>query len=312
VRGAPGHDAGAAGVPGSAGYEALLGEAAAFELPRDVIRVSGPDAASYLQGQLSQDVLCLGPEDSALSLLLEPQGKISAFLRVTRVGEDHFVLDLDGGSGPAAVTRLTRFRLRTKVDIELLEDWRCMAVRGPGAPRTPGARGGGAELVAVFEWPPAPALGGTDLLGPAPEPPAGVAVAALSDYEARRIECGLPAMGAELDDRTIPEESGLVGATVSFTKGCYTGQELVARIEARGSNVPRRLRAVLAAEPLPAGTQLWTDREIGVVTSAAVSPRLGPVALAYVRRGVDPPLDAEARTEGGARTVGIRALPLAP
>ena len=141
------------------GYEALVQEAAAFELPRDVIRVSGPDAASYLQGQLSQDVLALGPADSALSLLLEPQGRVSAFLRVSRVGEDHFVLDLDAGSGAAAVTRLTRFRLRTKVDIELLEDWRCVAVRGPGAPRTPGSPGGGAEVVTVFEWPAAPALG---------------------------------------------------------------------------------------------------------------------------------------------------------
>ncbi|HET6811127.1 MAG TPA: glycine cleavage T C-terminal barrel domain-containing protein [Acidimicrobiales bacterium] len=284
----------------------------AFELPRDVIRVTGPEAASYLQGQLSQDVLALGPGDSALSLLLEPQGKISAFLRVTRVGEDHFVLDLDGGFGPATLTRLSRFRLRTKVDIEMQDDWRCVAVRGRDVARPPGPAGGGAEVVTVFEWPPAPALGGTDLLGPAPEPPAGVAVGTASDYEALRIEGGLPAMGAELDDRTIPEESGLVGATVSFTKGCYTGQELVARIEARGSNVPRRLRGVLADERLAVGTELWTDREIGVVTSTAVSPRLGPVALAYVRRGVDPPVDAEARTEGGTRTVSIRALPLSP
>ena len=291
-------------------YEALVSGAAAVELPRDVIRVSGPEAASYLQGQLSQDVLALGPGDSALSLLLEPQGKISAFLRVTRVGEDHFVLDLDGGFGPAAQTRLTRFRLRTKVDIELLEDWRCVAVRGPAAPRTPGPPGSAAEVATLFEWPLAPDLGGVDLLGRAPRPPAGVAVCTPDDYEARRIECGLPAMGAELDDRTIPEESGLVGAAVSFTKGCYTGQELVARIESRGSNVPRRLRGVVSDDPVPLGTPLWTDREIGVVTSTAVSPRLGPVALAYVRRGVDPPMDAEARTAGGALPVRIRALPL--
>jgi folate-binding protein YgfZ len=165
--------------------------------------------------------------------------------------------------------------------------------------------------VTGFEWPLAPALSGTDRLGRAPEAPAGVAAATAADYEVRRIECGLPAMGAELDERTIPEESGLVGATVSFTKGCYTGQELVARIEARGSNVPRRLRGLLSDEPLAVGTELWTEREIGVVTSTAVSPRLGPVALAYVRRGIDPPLDAEARTEGGARPVAIRALPLA-
>ncbi|HEX5266457.1 MAG TPA: glycine cleavage T C-terminal barrel domain-containing protein, partial [Acidimicrobiales bacterium] len=147
---------------------------------------------------------------------------------------------------------------------------------------------------------------------PAPEPPAGVFLGTVADYEARRIEGGLPAMGAELDERTIPEESGLVPTSVSFTKGCYTGQELVARIESRGSNVPRRLRGVLAEEQLPVGTTLWTDREVGVVTSSAVSPRLGPVALAYVRRGVDPPAELEARPDGGARTVRVQALPLGP
>ena len=298
------------------GYGDLAGAYAAVELPRDVIRVAGPDAASYLQGQLSQDVLALGPGDSALSLLLEPQGKVDAFLRVSRLGPDDFVLDLDAGFGAAALTRLTRFRLRTKVDLDLLDGWRCVALRGPGAPRTAGGPGGGVDVVAAFDW---PGLGGVDLLGRAPEAPAGVAPADLEAYEARRIECGLPAMGAELDERTIPEEAGVVSAAVSFTKGCYTGQELVARIESRGSNVPRRLRGVVTRGtdgdgPVPAGATLWTDREIGVVTSVAVSPALGAVGLAYVRRGAEPPLEAEARWTGpggaGTAAVSVRALPL--
>ena len=304
-----------AGPGARPGYAALVRSAAAVELPREVVDVTGPDAASYLQGQLSQDVLELGPGDAALTLLLEPQGKIDAFLRVTRVGEDHFLLDLEEGFGHAVLTRLTRFRLRTKVDIELLEGWRCLAVRGPAAPQRAWAAGPGTEVATVFDWPLAPAFGGIDLLGRSPVAPNGVETCTPADYEARRIECGLPAMGSELDERTIPEETGLVASAVSFTKGCYTGQELVARIEARGSNVARRLRGVRSAAPLPPGTTLWAagqEREIGVVTSAAVSPELGPVALAYVRRGFEPPLSVEARTGDGAHEARVLALPLAP
>jgi folate-binding protein YgfZ len=137
-----------------------------------------------------------------------------------------------------------------------------------------------------------------------------VPVIGLDAYEVRRIEAGLPRMGAELTERTIPAEAGIVEASVSFTKGCYTGQELVARIDSRGGHVPRRLRGLVmpAGSALPeAGAEIEVGgRARGSVTSAARHPDGHVVALAYVARDVDPPADG---TCAGA-PASIRALPL--
>ncbi|HEV3401704.1 MAG TPA: hypothetical protein VG078_07760, partial [Acidimicrobiales bacterium] len=144
-------------------YLALRREAGAVDLARDVVRVAGPDAFSFLQGQLSQDVnLPVG--GSAWSLLLQPQGKVVALLRVVREDEESFLLDTDGGWGGAVVERLQRYKLRVTCDITPLE-WRCVAVRGPQAHEVAGA---GKGLAAVADW---PGLPGVDLLGEAPAPP---------------------------------------------------------------------------------------------------------------------------------------------
>ncbi len=111
------------------GYSALRDGFAALRLERDVVRVSGPDAQSYLQGQTSQDVAKLGDGGWAWALVLQPQGKLDAFVRVSRRGPDEFLLDSDAGMGPALVARLARFKLRTKVDIDQL-GWQVVAVRG--------------------------------------------------------------------------------------------------------------------------------------------------------------------------------------
>ncbi|MDP9387365.1 MAG: hypothetical protein M3Q48_05405, partial [Actinomycetota bacterium] len=189
------------------------------EIPRDVVRVTGTDAVRFLQGQLSQDVAALAAGTSAWSFLLQPQGKVDAWLRVSRRGDDEFLLDVDGGFGSAVVTRLERFKLRTKADVEQVP-WRCFAVRGTRSAGT------GGVVVADPAWPLVP---GVDLLGPEPVAPDGVHTGSGTDYEVLRIECGVPAMGRELTERTIPAEAGVVERSVSFTKGCYTGQELVAR-----------------------------------------------------------------------------------
>jgi folate-binding Fe-S cluster repair protein YgfZ len=107
--------------------------AVAFDLARDVVRVSGPEALAYLQGQLSQDVVALPAGGSALSLLLEPTGKLGLLLRVTRVADDDLLLDTTAGWGDRLTARLQRFRLRTRADIEPVADRRCIAVRGPRA-----------------------------------------------------------------------------------------------------------------------------------------------------------------------------------
>jgi folate-binding protein YgfZ len=122
-------------------------------------------------------------------------------------------------------------------------------------------------------------------------------------------------MGSELTESTIPAEAGqwIIDQSVSFTKGCYTGQELVARIDSRGGNVPRHLRGlVIDGDPPPIGSLVVVDgAEVGALTSVGRSPELGAsIALAFVARKVDPPADAVVRWDGGEVAATIKALPL--
>jgi len=303
----------------AAGYGALRRKVAAVDLARDVVRVAGPDSAKFLQGQLSQDVAALDTGGSAWSLLLAPQGKVVTLLRVTREADDRFLLDTDGGWGGPMVERLQRFKLRVKCDLEPLA-WRCVALRGPSAHDLAASDvvSGSSVLAVTADW---PGLPGVDLLGEAPVVPPGAVACPSAAYEAVRIECGIPAMGAELDEHTIPAEAGVVEATVSFTKGCYTGQELVARIDSRGGNVPRRLRGLVfedgvfatgGAPPVGAAVRAG-DKQVGSLTSVARSLELGvPVALAYVGRAVSPPADVDVTWEGGSTRARVELLPLVP
>jgi folate-binding protein YgfZ len=224
---------------------------------RDVLDVTGPDAESFLQGQLSQDVAALRAGESAWSFLLQPQGKVDALLRVTRLDGDRWRIDVDGGWGDAVRARLERFKLRVKAEID------------DGDP------------AAVDD--------------PFPD-------------ERARITQGWPRRGAELTDKTIPAETGIVDRTVSFTKGCFTGQELVARIDSRGGHVPRHLRGIrLGQDGVPVGAELVVDgKVVGTLTSVE-----GELGLAYVGRDVEPPADAVVRWDGGESTARVEALPLA-
>jgi folate-binding protein YgfZ len=234
---------------------------------RDVVLVQGPDAATYLQGQLSQDITPLTIGDSAFALLLQPQGKVDAWLRVTRIGDEAFALDVDAGWGDAVLARLKRFLLRTKAELSL-EHWP-VAVHDTDDAEVPA---GAWKVASEVE-------GTTTLLN---------ASGGLTDDEidARRIAAGIPRMGNELDESTIPAAAGIVDRSVSFTKGCYTGQELVARIDSRGDRVPTKLRRVTGTAQV--GDTLVVDgRDVGRVTSVAPG-----VALAYVRREVELPVEA--------------------
>jgi folate-binding protein YgfZ len=318
-----------------AGYRTLRDSVGAHRIDRDVLSVSGPDAVSYLQGQCSQDVAGLAVGATTESLLLSPQGKLDAFVRVTRTGDDAFVLDTDPGFGEVVQARLLRFRLRVKVEIEPV-DWQGMAVRGPDADR-PGVVP--AEIAAdpsvlrlPVDW---PGFGGFDLLGPVG---GGVGAEAWVDetvtrvgeeaWEAARIEAGLPVNGLELTEATIAAEAGLVERTVSFTKGCFTGQELVARLDSRGSKVARKLAGLVMAGDEghgqgddagalpPVGAAVWTsdgEHEVGQLTSVAWSPQFAaPVALATLHRRVSPPETVSVRWEadGDAHQVEADARPL--
>ncbi|HVM08048.1 MAG TPA: hypothetical protein VM345_06285 [Acidimicrobiales bacterium] len=243
---------------------------------RDVVRVTGADAATFLQGQLSQDVEALAPSGSAWSLILQPQGKVDAWVRVTRVSADEFLLDVDAGFGGRVITRLDRFLLRVKAAVELVGE-QTFAVDERASEDQPLAAVGRAVDGAVDgDW--------------------------AARWNELRVRLGIPAMGAELTDDTIPEEVGLVDASVSFTKGCYTGQELVARIDSRGRNVPRRLRRIVAPQTLEVTAELVHEgKVVGRVTSAA-----GAVGLGFVARSVEAP--AEVEVAGGV----ARIEPLPP
>ncbi len=303
-----------------ADYEALRHGAGAVTTARDVLVIAGPDAASFLQGQFSQDVAALAPGEVTSSLLLQPDGKLHCRLRVSRREAESFVCDLAAGLGEGARARLERFKLRVAVDLQV-RSLTMLSVRGTAAPPAPpaepdrGGSGNGAApvVIAGVNW---GSVAGWDLVAERVTVPDGVRLCEAEALEAVRIEAGVPAAGRELTEGLIPAEAGVVAETVSFTKGCFVGQELVARIDSRGGNTPRRLRgAVLTdAVPPPAGSEL-TDAAgstVGWITSSAFSPGLGvAIALAYVHRRVEPPAAARLGGDDG-RACEIRPLPLVP
>ena len=211
------------------------------EYPRDVVRVHGPDAASYLQSQVSQDLRPLGVGQSAWTFILQPTGKVDVLARVWRVGEEELVLDTDAGFGEEMTARLNRFRIRVKAQIEPL-DWRCIAVRGADSSSDVELPEG-----AVVAW-----GAGYDLLGEAPAAPAGIPPGSAEDLHAARVDAVWPAMGSEIvPGEVIPAETGITAVAVSYTKGCYPGQELVERMDSRGAAPPRLLQRVVGDDGVP-------------------------------------------------------------
>lgn len=248
---------------------------------RDGVRISGPDAATFLQGQLSQDLDALAVSTSTWTFVLQPDGKVHTWARLTKTGADVFLLDTDAGAGEALQQRLQRFLIRTKAEIEPVR-LEGHAVRGEHLPR-PDVPAGVLRLPSAHHV-------GYDVLGPGATAPEGVDVVAPEVLEVDRVVRGIPKMGAELDDSVIPAEIGqwIIDESVSFTKGCYTGQELVARIDSRGGNVPRQLRAIVCDAPVAAGDEITADGPASPVTSAVVTDEYGPVALAFCGRKIEP------------------------
>ncbi|MGH9027827.1 MAG: YgfZ/GcvT domain-containing protein, partial [Acidimicrobiia bacterium] len=219
---------------------------------------------------------------------------------------------------------LLRFKIRVQVDVEDRSDtWAVIAVRGPGAPaalRTAGVDPP-AELHAHTRWSDAlvvgadwPGSAGVDVVGPRRElarhsealQDAGVVVVDEDAYEAVRVEAGVPRQTRDFDDKLIPQEAFLDRDAISFSKGCFLGQELVTRIDTRG-HVNRYLRGVrLSASAAVGADVVAADKTVGVLTSVAQSPALGPIALAFVRREAEPPA---AVTVDGAPAM-VEELPL--
>jgi tRNA-modifying protein YgfZ len=217
--------------------------------PRAFIRVSGPDAEDFLQRMVSNDVVA---NERCDALLLTPKARIIAPLRIVRRAADDFLLSTEPELGDAVRTQLQRMRFAAKVDIEP-EEHEAWFVLGDG------------EVVG--------------------ERPSGDEVGE-EDFERWRIESGIPRWGREIDERVLPAEAGLDETHISFTKGCYPGQEPIARQRYRGK-VNRKLRVLdVEGKAEPGDELLYEEKTVGRITSA-----VNGVALGYVRAEV--PQDAE-------------------
>lgn len=201
---------------------------------RDVVVIDGPDAATYLQSQASQDLRGMVTGDSRWTFFLQPTGRVDVLARVTMAGDETFRLDTDPGFGPALEARLNRFKIRVKATVAAE-----------------------AETVSAGS-------------------------AGVDDDD--RIAAGWPMMGTEIvPGETIPAETGLADVAISFTKGCYPGQELVERMDSRGSTAPRRLVVLDKREGDEPGAAVSQDgAPIGVITSVGSTQ-----VLAYLKRGHD-------------------------
>lgn len=242
----------------------------------DLVWFRGPDAVRFVNDLISQEIAALEPGTVVRSLLLGPQGKLDHMLWVLR-GDDEVGLITDPGRGEALARTIGRYKIRVEVEIEPHHGETWLIVGPDPHPRHGWGRSDG-QIHADISW---PNLQRTFLAGERPdlaELPAG-------DYEAARISAGEPRWGVDVDESTIPHESGLVPETVDFTKGCFLGQELVARIDSRGGNVPRRLRMIEldAIDAVPGSIVTVGEDEVGKITS-----RAGELALASIRRGIEP------------------------
>lgn len=238
--------------------------------PREFVAVRGPDAASYLQAMVSNDVESLAVRDACEALLLTNKARVIAPLVVLRRGPDDFLLLTEPGLGERVQWTLQRSRLAKRCEIEREEHSSTVVLgEAEGIPTADY----GVPAVEVLDAELGPTVGDDEL-------------------ELLRIRAGTPRFGREIDDRVLPAEAGLERRAVDFGKGCYPGQEPIARQHYRG-RVNRSLRVLdVEGDELPAYDAELEHRGkvVGRVTSAARAPDGGVVALAYVR--VDVPADA--------------------
>ena len=309
----------------AAGEYAAAREAIALvDLPRrGVLEASGPQRQKFLQGMLSHDVAGRLPGQGCLAALMNAKGAVQALLRVL-VDRDVVLLETDlDRIGPVQRT-LEHHRVAAPVRFAV-RPTSVLALLGPGGARVLAAVGIGSppasseaheevtiagqplRLVRAGDLP-----GGGLVLHIAPGNAedvwkalraAGARPAGHDALDALRVEALRPWYGTDVTEENLLHETGLVAEYHSSAKGCYPGQEVVARLEARGGNVNKALRGLRLAAQVAAGATVRVEgREVGRVTTAAVSPRLGPIALAYVHRGYFAPGTA-VEVDGAPATV---------
>jgi folate-binding protein YgfZ len=284
--------------------------------------IDGAEAAEYLQGQLTNDIEAIEPSDGAYAALLDRKGHMQADMRVLRPGEGPELWLLLEPAGLAAASRhLQMYKIGREVEVRDAGDERSLiSLIGPRAAEIAGSAPlpenacqtvtvGGAECVAVGT------AAGIDLVVPADERErahdallaAGAAEVSPEAAEIFRIESGRPRFGAEMGTETMPAEAGIVEQAVSFTKGCYIGQETVARLHYKGKP-NRHLRGLRFSGPAVPGEALRVgEKEVGTVGSAAVSPALGRIGLAILRREAEPGATVAVGEDGV--TAEVVALP---
>jgi len=239
-----------------------------YRLDRGYVAVSGPEAGEFLERMVSNEVVSLEPGEARQALLLTPKSRIVAPLRVVREEPESFLLVTDAALAETVASTLLRARFAAKCEIEV-KPYRGYLRLGAGE----GFRNDDYGVEAWESWT-------QDEREAAPA----------EELEPLRVEAGTPAWGKELDETILPAEAGLDGTHVSFTKGCYPGQEPIARLHYRG-RPNRRLRVLEVEGASPGDEILLGEKAVGRVTSAVPGRALG-----YVRREVED--DAELRIGG--------------
>jgi folate-binding protein YgfZ len=262
---------------------------------RGKLALTGAEAKDFLHGQVTNDILGLNPGHGCYAAFLTHKGKMLGDLRVFDLG-DELLLDCERVALQELFNMINRYKLGRDVELHKRTiQMGLLSVIGPDAPQLAPEREhdnarvtlGGATVVAVRTDV------GVDLFFAAEDRDAVRAALAFPDgdeaeAEVVRVEHGRPRYGVDLDDTVIPQEAGLNERAVSFTKGCYVGQETVARLYYRGKP-NRRLLGLRLSEPVEPGTELTLgEKVVGKVGSVVVSPAHGPIALALVRREANP------------------------
>lgn len=302
-------------------YRQLREECGLLVRERAGIAVVGADGSEYLQGQLTNDIESIAVGEGLYAALLDRKGHMQTDMRVLRPATEEILLDFEPGAREAAVRHLTMYSIGREVQIvDSTEERAIVSLIGPRAAElaaTPPLPEFANEMASVAGIP-VLAVGtrdGIDLFLPSGE--RDRLVAALTDagavevspeaVEIVRVEAGVPRFGAEMDTATMPAEAGIVEDAVSFTKGCYIGQETVARLHYKGkpNRHLRGLRLSGAAEP-GAALRLG-EKQVGTLGGSVVSPALGPIGLAIVRREAEPGTELAVGEDGV--TAEVVALP---
>jgi tRNA-modifying protein YgfZ len=280
---------------------------------RGVLRITGPDRLSWLHSLTTQHLERLAPGVSTEALVLSPQGHVEHHLTLTDDGSAVWA-HVEPGTIASLVDFLTSMRFMLRVEPEdVSAQYAVLTVHGPEAPAAVAPATGSLPGVVISTG------FGTDLIVPRAElaarvaelRSAGAALAGMWAHEALRIAAGRPRLGLDTDHRTIPHEVGWIEAAVHLSKGCYRGQETVARVHNLG-HPPRRLVLLHldgSEDKLPShGDQvLLDDAGVGFVGSAARHYELGPIALALVKRTT--PVAATLQADGVAAAQEVLVAP---